>query len=279
MNTKPINPLVKHFRSPAIYFKLPSNGTFWEEGTLDLPVTGELPIYPMTTSDEITLKTPDALLNGQGVVSVIHSCCPNIRDAWKMPTVDVDATLIAIRIASYGKSMPISSTCPHCNEDHDYDIDLTGLISQVKAPDYNNTVDYNGLKIKLKPQNYFSVNRSNIAAFEEQRILDTLIDKDMDEDVKNAKLAKSMANMLEANLNLLVNSTEYVETEDGVRVKEIEFIKEFYQNSESQLTKQIEEKLSEFAKEGALPPIHLGCSGCSKEYDTPLEFDYARFFA
>ena len=279
MDQKPINTLVKHVRRPALYFKLPSNGAFWEEGTLDLPVTGEVPIYPMTTADEITLKTPDALLNGAGVVNVIESCCPNIRNAWKMPTVDVDATLIAIRIASYGKNMPISSTCPQCGEEHDYEVDLTSLIGQVKAPDYESTVEHDGLKIKLKPQNYFSVNRSNIAAFEEQRILDTLIDKTMDEDIKNATLAKSMATMLTANLNLLVNSTEYIETEDGVRVKDLDFLKEFYQNSESQVTRKIEEKLTEFAKEGALPPIHLGCASCSKEFDTLLEFDYARFFA
>jgi hypothetical protein len=61
----------------------------------------------MTTKDEITLKTPDALLNGQGVVNVIESCCPAIKDAWAMPSIDVDATLIAIRIASYGNQMDL----------------------------------------------------------------------------------------------------------------------------------------------------------------------------
>ena len=31
--------------------------------------------------DEITFKTPDALLNGQATVDVIQSCIPNIKDA------------------------------------------------------------------------------------------------------------------------------------------------------------------------------------------------------
>jgi hypothetical protein len=166
METKPINPLVKHFRRPALYFKLPSNGTYWEEGSVDLPVTGEIPIYPMTTADEITLKTPDALMNGTGVVNVIQSCCPNIHDAWKMPSIDVDSLLIAIRVASYGKTMSITAQCPKCKQDHSYDIDLTNLITQVKSPNYDATVDYDGLKIKLKPQNYLSVNKSNVAALQ-----------------------------------------------------------------------------------------------------------------
>jgi hypothetical protein len=279
MEQKPINPLVKHFRRPAIYFKLPSNGNFWEEGTLDLPVTGEIPVYPMTTADELTLKTPDALMNGSGIVSVIQSCCPNIRDAWKMPSIDVDAVLIAIRIASYGENMPISSKCPHCGEEHDYDVNLTGLISQVKSPNFDTPIEYDGLKIKLKPQHYFTVNRNNIVTFEEQRILQSLNDDKLDDDVKTAQITKSMQNLLNANIELLVGSTDNIETEDGVKVKEHDFLVEFYKNAESRATKEIESRLAKIATEGALPPIHLGCAACSKEYDTPLEFDYARFFA
>ena len=279
MDTKPINPLVKHFRRPSIYFKLPSNGQFWVEDTLDLPVTGEIPVYPMTTADELTLKTPDALMNGSGIVSVIESCCPNIRDAWKMPSIDVDAVLIAIRIASYGQNMAISSVCPHCGEDHDYDVNLAGLIGQLKCPSFDAPVEYDGLKIKLKPQQYFSVNKNNIVTFEEQRILNSLNNDTLDDDVKSARVAQSMQNLLNANIQLLVNSTDYIETEDGQRVREPEFLTEFYKNAESRVTKDIEIRLAEIAKEGALPLIDLGCAACGKEYQTPLEFDYARFFA
>ena len=109
MDTKPVNPLLAHFRQPAIYFQLPSKGQFWQSG-LNMSPTEDLPVYPMTARDEITLRTPDALLNGQGVVDVIQSCCPNITDAWQMPSIDVDATLIALRIASYGNEMSFDST-------------------------------------------------------------------------------------------------------------------------------------------------------------------------
>ena len=77
------NPLTKFFRQPAIYLKLPSNGAFWPNDAIELPLTGEIPVYPLTTKDEIILRTPDALLNGEGVVEVIQSCCPSIKDAWQ----------------------------------------------------------------------------------------------------------------------------------------------------------------------------------------------------
>ena len=112
------NPLSKYFRQPAIYMDLPSRGKYWPDGTLDLPVTGKLAVYPMTTRDEITLRTPDALMNGTSVVDVIQSCCPSITNAWRMPSVDVDAVLIGIRIASYGNEMDFDTRCPYCKAEN-----------------------------------------------------------------------------------------------------------------------------------------------------------------
>ena len=126
-NIASANPLSKYFRQPSIYLKLPSNGQFWPDGAVELPVTGEIPVYPLTARDEVTLRTPDALMNGSGVTDVIHSCCPSIKDAWKMPSVDVDAVLIGIRIASYGHSMDLDTNCPKCNEDNRHAVDLTRI--------------------------------------------------------------------------------------------------------------------------------------------------------
>ena len=107
----PNNPLAKHFRQPAIYLKLPSQGKFYPPDGIELSITGELAVYPMTVKDELTLKTPDALMNGEGMADVIRSCCPGIKDPWTIPSVDLDVIFIAIRLASYGKGMDISATC------------------------------------------------------------------------------------------------------------------------------------------------------------------------
>ena len=48
------------------------------DGAIQIPTT-RIPVLPMSTRDEITINTPDALMNGQGVVDMIHSCCPNIK--------------------------------------------------------------------------------------------------------------------------------------------------------------------------------------------------------
>lgn len=282
MDQKPNNnPLAKHFRQPAIYFKLPSEGKFWPEGSLDLPVTGELPIYPMTAADEVTLKTPDALMNGTAIIKVIQSCCPNILKPWEMPSVDVDAILIAIRIASFGQKMGMTATCPHCNKEHDYDADLTQLLGNIKCADYDTPVLYNGLTIKLCPQKYINVTKSNIINFEETKIMTALNDSSIAEDVRNAKLAESMKRIITLNAELLVTATEYIATEDGTKVTDEEFIREFYANAEAQVSRLIEEKLTKVLADSALPPFKLKCTEeeCGKTFEIPLEFDYSRFFA
>ena len=108
------NPLRQFFRQPAVYIKLPSDGQFWPDKAISMTDNRELPVLPMTAIDEITYRTPDALFNGQAVISVIQSCIPAIKNAWDMPGMDTNAVLVAIRIASYGHAMRISSTCPFC---------------------------------------------------------------------------------------------------------------------------------------------------------------------
>ena len=278
MDTKPINPLAAHFRRPSIYFKLPSRGKFWTDGGLDLPVTGDIPVYPMTNADEITIKTPDALMNGSSVVNVIQSCCPNITDAWKMPSIDVDAVLIAIRIASYGSTMPITSKCPSCGEEHDYDLDLNSILDRMRCPDFSIPVEYNGLKIKLQPQKYFGVNKASMTQFEEQKILQALNDPGIDDNAKNIRIKEGMIKLLELNNDILVTGTEYIETEDGTKVSDSEFIREFYKNSESQVIRKIEERLKVIGEEAAIPTSTISCGSCSHQYEVPMEFDYSRFF-
>lgn len=273
------NPLSSHFRKPAIYFKLPSRGQYWPEDALEMPINGELPVFPMTNADEITLKTPDALMNGQGIVDVIQSCCPNIKNAWHMPSVDVDATLIAIRLASYGQSMDIGATCPKCGEVHDYTIDLTGLTDIIRCPDYQQPVEYDGLRINLRPQQYISITQTNIVQFEEQKILQTLNNSEISEELRNARLAESMKTLLDLNTQALVNSTDSIEMEDGTKVANPEYISEFYKNTSGKVAKQVETHLAALAAQAAIPPTDITCGSCGNKFSVPLEFDYSRFFA
>jgi len=272
------NPLAKHFRQPSIYLKLPSGGRFWPADTLELPLNGEVPVYPMTAKDEIVLRTPDALINGQAVVEILQSCCPSIKDAWKMPSVDVDAVLIAIRIASYGNQLDVDVTCPHCDHKQSLGVDLSFIMDGISMPNYSKKLELTGLQIKLHPQQYYSINNANQIRYEEQRIFGALANSEITSDVKIAEYSKHLAKIVDLNLDIVVNSTEYIELDDGTIVNQPEFIREFYLNCESSIIHQLQDRLGELAKESSTPPIKTECAECHTPYSLPMEFDYASFF-
>ena len=279
MDQKPVNPLAKHFRQPAMYVKLPSGGRYWEEGSLDLPVIGEIPVYPMTARDEITLRTPDALLNGQGVVDIIQSCCPNIKNAWKMPSVDVDFILLSIRVASYGNSMDFDTICPKCSEESNFAFDIAQLAAGIAMPDYTAPVEIEGLKIELRPQEYFEVNKTNQLTFTEQQIIRTINDSTASDEEKKARTDAYLQKLIELNIDICAKSTQSITTEEGVVVDNPAFIKEFFDMADYKVMRKIQGRLEEIGNQIAMKPVHVTCSSCTNEYDVPLTFDYANFFA
>ena len=272
------NPLSKYFRQPAIYLKLPSDGEYWPEGAINLPVTGEIPIYPLTTRDEIVLKTPDALMNGAGVVEVIQSCCPNILNARQMPSIDVDTVLIGIRIASYGHTMDFETKCPYCEAENTHGQDLRDSLASITVPDYNDVIKTDSLIIKLKPAEYFANNKSNQINFEEQKMLQAIEKVDLEPQVRNAEIQGSMQRLINIGIDNLTAVTDSITTVEGDTVGDPEFIKEFYTQADSNIVKSVQEKISKFTKEGGMDSLHVACTNCEKTYDVPMEFDYASFF-
>lgn len=275
------NPLAKHFRQPAIYISLPSRGHFWEPNSLDMPETGEIAVYPMTTKDEITLRTPDALMNGQGVVEVIQSCMPSIKNAWKMPSVDTDVTLMALRIASYGHQMEFEGTCPSCKESHSYGMDLRNLMASIKCPDYNQIMDLQAVNIKFRPQSYLQTTQVGQAQFELQRFDKMMSSLDDDDIAEKTKLAGQQVRRLnELAIEVLANSTEYIiDVESGTRIDRKDYIKEFYNNIDTKVIQEINEWLGELTKDSNPKMQKVNCAGCGEEIELQIMFDYANFFA
>jgi len=272
------NPLAKHFRQPSIYIKLTSGGKYWKDGTVELPMTGEIPVYPMTAKDEIILRTPDALINGTSVVNVVQSCCPNIKNAWAMPSIDVDSTLIAIRIASYGPTMAITAKCPKCNEEHDYDIDLHTILAGIRAPDYNQTISTDdGLVIKFKPLDYYEVSKSGNMVFEEEKLIQALADPSLDEEVRKVEFEKHIKNMIDINVNNATLATESI-LSDGILITDTSFISDYYRNTKSKVLHQVQAQLKEFAKAVAIKEEETKCASCEHIFKLAVSFDYTHFF-
>ena len=271
------NPLANYFRQPSIYISLPSKGKFYPKGTLDMPKNDELPVYPMTATDEITYKTPDALFNGSAIIKVIESCVPNIKDAWEIPISDIDLILTAIRIASYGHTLDIETTCPECKEEASYGFDLRTVIDNIKSPDYDEPLTIGDLEVYLKPLNYRDINENNIAQFEEQKLNAILQDAEMPEDEKLKLLTEAFKKVSELTIHSMTNSIDYIKTEDTV-VKDKKHIDEFLHQCERQTFESIKERIVSLRIINDLKPLDIKCSECEHEYKQPFTLDMTNFF-
>ena len=273
------NPLGKYFRTPAISLRLPSNGRFWPQGSLDLPETGEVPVYSMTARDEMIFNNPDALMNGQAVVDVIQSCIPSIRNAWVMPSIDLDAVLIAIRIASFGETMEFNAACPKCETENTFGSDLRPMLDTVT----NNTAfdtshEYNGLQFTFKPQTYKTVNLVNIETFESQRLFSVVNNSDMEDEQKLERVNEIFTKMTQYTLSILSGAIEQIVTPDGQVVNNSQHIDEFLSNCDRKTFKWVQDKITEIGNKSKLKDLDMQCPDCSHSFRQPMTFDNANFF-
>ena len=118
-NVKKTNPLLERFnKMPPETFRIPSGGAFYTNGELDEEVTdGEVIIYPMTTQDEITMKSPDMLFQGSAIERVFKRCIPQVLKPMELLSNDVDFLMICLRIVTYGSSIELKYNCPKCREE------------------------------------------------------------------------------------------------------------------------------------------------------------------
>jgi len=274
----PTNPLKQYFRQPAIYIRLPSQGQGYAAGAITMPPTGELAVYPMTAIDEITYRTPDALYNGQATVSVIQSCVPEIKDAWSLPSVDLDTILVAIRVATYGHEMDFGTTCPKCKNESEHTLDLRTVLDNLRTADYSQTVKSGDMEIFFRPLNYKNINDNNQAQFENQKLLQALPDTGVPDAEKFGALSDALKKITEITVNILAQSIATIKTPQAL-VTEPEFIQDFLKNCDRNLFNQIRDFIIDLKTKSEMQPLKITCDACNNQYEQAITLDMSSFFA
>lgn len=271
------NPLSQYFRQPSIYIKLPSQGKHYSAGSLNVPPTGELAVYPMTAIDEITYRTPDALYNGQATVNVIQSCIPDIKDAWAVPATDVDTLLIAIRIASYGHDMEFGTSCPACGNTAERTIDLRTVLDSIRTADYSKSIVAGDMEIFFKPLTYKHLNNNNQMQYENQKLLQMLPDAGIPEEEKMTALSNALKKITDITVVALAQSISAVKTPQAL-VSEPEYIEEMLKNCDSKLFNRIRDFILDLKASSEMQPLKLVCDNCNHNYEQSITLDMASFF-
>ena len=279
------NPLQNFMRQPKLYITLPSNGMYWPKGSLEVTETGEFPVYSMTAKDELTLKVPDALLNGQGIVDVIQHCIPNIRNAWAIPNIDLDVILIAIRIATYGDQMKLP--IKFGETEYDYQLDLRYVLDSLQRKiTWEPAIQINPeLVVYVKPFDYKTVSISATKTFETQRLIQAAAsDTSMSETARAEVYNDAFKKLQDITVGIVNNSVYRVDTSSG-STEVFEYIQEFMNNVDKEISDVIKSHIERLKENNRVDPIRitptqemieLGCN--ESEIVIPLEFDPSTFF-
>jgi hypothetical protein len=274
---KKSNPLANYFRQPKLYIRLPSHGRFYPEGSLDKSEIDEYPVFAMTAKDELMFKTPDALMNGQATVEVIKSCVPAIRDPWLMPSLDLDALLIAIRIATYGEDMEINSACPECKHFNEFSMNLVQYLDTIAQTNYDTEVVVPPLHVHIRPYSYKEISRAAIKSLEQQKIFSIVNNEEMGDEEKIEKFGESFVKLTQLTVDVVAGCITKIITPEG-EVTDQELINEFVENSPSDVFNSINERVMAMKEQMSLKAQNVECTECKHTWTVEVTMDQTNFF-
>ena len=282
--TENTNPLNKYFRQASIYVSLPS-GTNYPTDVVAPSETGEIGVMAMTAKDEIRFKTPDALMNGQGVVDVIQSCVPSIKDAWQIKSYDLDTILIAIRIATYGETMDMNFNVPNTSETVAHSINLPALLDDISRQKVDTEFTMkDGLRIAVQPLTYKDMTSTSLQTFQQQKMYTAIQDSKLSDDDKAKRFNDAFRKLTELNASIILKNIASITMTDGTVITDPAHIKEFVDNANATVIKEIENKLTDLRGQGAVKPLKMKATeeqikkGAPASYEVPVTFDTSNFF-
>ena len=279
------NPLTSFMRQPKIYIRLPSNGEYWPEGSLEKSLNDEYPVYSMTAQDELLLKIPDALMNGQAVVDVIQNCMPNIKNGWEVPSIDIDVILIAIRLATYGENMKIPLALKD-DVELDYSIDLRIVLDQLQRTiKWDPYVPINDeLTVFVKPIDYRQASAISMQTFETQKIMQIANDESLSENDKILMFKESFQKLTKVTVGMVAACVYKVDSSAGA-TEDKNYIQEFINDVDRSIFEKIQNHLEKLKENNQIKNIVVPVSDDMRssgiEGDTieiPLTFDPSTFF-
>lgn len=275
------NALNKLFRTQSYYFALPSQGKYYQGG-LDVSVDNEIGVMPMTASDEIHLKNPDTLFNGEGMYRLFESCVPGIANPKEIPIVDVDALLIAIRLAADDKEASVTVKCPQCGELSPYTIDLQHIMKSIKPKTFNDTVQVRpNVVVQIRPLTLESQVKTQIESFYQYQMQQALNnskdDLEKSAEVFNQALASAIALQVDQVASNILKVT-LTEDDNEIVVTDKNQILEWVKNMTKADHKIVSERIQELSTVDMMREMTVSCPSCNHSHKTKIDLNPANFF-
>lgn len=253
--TKRVNPLLKKISVvPAEYFQLPSRGMFYSNGELDPESEdGRVRVFPMTSIDELELKSADMLFSGDAIANVIKRRVPDVLKPMDLLANDIDYLLTCLRKVSYGEYITVKHKCTSCDDakSHEYNIPSSELLANARAFDREK---YENLSFKVAGYNVSITPitlRNLIKVIQIQAKLTSKFSTENDETT-----ISELVDLRAASLSSIIKKVDGVDDKSMIE----EWIKELHVKH----VEQINKKIASLNDWGISFKYDLKCKDCDK---------------
>jgi len=271
--------LQKYKRQPKIYIDLPSHGKFYNADIIQDEQYSQIAVFGMTTMDEIMIKTPDALFTGEATASIIKSCIPAIIDPWKLVGYDIDYVLLAIRVATYGETMNVGSSCPNCRQPNESQLDLQHLMGHFVDYPVTGQFTIGDLTVHVNPIDYATNTEFSREHYTLQRQISQIETQSISRMEKDKQLNDLMAQMTNLNLRLAVSYIDRI-TDNKDEESDKSVILDFIKDHDAEFYNKLKESIKGITDVWDIPRFEATCINeeCNKTYRSKINMDYASFF-
>ncbi len=234
-------------------------------------------VKPYSIADELLTITPDALFSGEAIVEIIKSCLPDIKDPWNLPSSDLNAILIAIKIASSGKDLDIWLKCHNCQVEDPYQIDLVKLQSHfLNINHWITPFKLNNITFYFKPCSLREFNNNNLELYKINKTINNL--KSITEISQKEKISNELLiSFNNLSFNQLLQNIHTLKT-DSIECSDQTFISELLKNTESTIIKQLQDHVVSLRKIDQIPDLQWTCSKCGESKTIPIVLDHSELF-
>jgi hypothetical protein len=290
------NPLLDDLNEPSIMvlveIALPTLAAFYPQGEVLRAGAdpANLSISPLSVLDESSFRDPLMMLSGHAVGRMVRRVCPDVEDSGCLTDLDVQAILIASRMASYGSDLKLEHTCTNCGTKTELVVDLNEHINRYSpfTPDqfehFDLFVEQTGQAIRLRPMLYqdaidmtMTIVRSNIQAeqFDITHVGDT---NTLTDEFVEAYRKQFDANV-SANLEAMCAAIYHVTTKTGKVVTDRNLIREWVLKLPTDIVGMITKRIGEINHDiRERSRLSYTCANCGGENSFYMELDPQKLF-
>jgi len=136
----------------------------------------------------------------------------------------------------------------------------------------------------VRPLTYKDMTDTSLQTFQQQKMYAAVQESQLSDEEKSQRFNQAFKTLTDINSGILLKNILSVVMQDGTEITDPAQIKEFVDNANAAMIKDIEQRIMVLRTQGSVKPLKLKATeeqikkGAPATYEVPVTFDNANFF-